>query len=149
MSKSVRSLSSQTKLAESRQRLLDAMGYEPMVSNITGEPVLGRKRAPEPERPPLSLRALPERVRESAAARWVQRWWQHHPARDVVDLGRPYLDRYAQKHPGKLVAYAAGAGAVIYLAKPWRLLSTAALLSLTFKAGTKSLVKAAARRDLH
>ncbi|MDA7416023.1 hypothetical protein PGB34_06555 [Xenophilus arseniciresistens] len=148
MSKSARSLASQTRLAESRQRLLDAMGYVPMVSNITGEPVLGRKAAPEAPRPPLSLGALPGRVRESAAARWMQRWWQHHPARDVVELGRPYLDRYAQKHPGKLVAYAAGAGAALWLAKPWRLLSTAAVLSLTLKAGTRSLVKAAARREL-
>lgn len=139
---SANSLSSQQKLADSRQRLLDAMGYVPMVSNISGEPMLGRSASPPAKRRSFSLALLPAQLRESVAAQWAVRWWQNHPVHDIADMGRPYLQDYAQKHPGKLMAYSASAGAVLWLAKPWRLISTAALLSLTLKAGTKGLVRA-------
>lgn len=136
-------LSSQQKLAESRQRLLDAMGYVPMVSNLSGEPMLGRKAPPPRAKRSFSLSLLPAQLRASVPAQWVQRWWADHPVHDIADMGRPYLQDYARQHPGKLMAYSAGAGAVLWLARPWRLVSTAALLSLTLKAGTKTLAKAA------
>lgn len=136
-------LSSQQKLAESRQRLLDAMGYVPMVSNLSGEPMLGRKAPPPRAKRSFSLSLLPAQLRASVPAQWLQRWWADHPVHDIADMGRPYLQDYARQHPGKLMAYSAGAGAVLWLARPWRLVSTAALLSLTLKAGTKTLAKAA------
>ncbi|WP_225783303.1 hypothetical protein [Xenophilus sp. Marseille-Q4582] len=140
-------LSPQQKLAQSRQRLLDAMGYVPMVSNISGEPMLGRKQPAPPPRRPMSLAGLPARLRDSTAAQWAARWWSHHPLHDVADLGRPYLQDYAERHPARLMAYSAGVGAVLWLVKPWRLISTAALLSLTLKAGTKGLARAALTRQ--
>lgn len=140
----------QQKLADSRQALLDAMGYVPMVSNITGEPMLGRSAAhakkPRPKMSAASLALLPEQIRDSVALKWLARWWRHHPARDVVDLGRPYLEDFARRHPGQLVAYAAGAGSLLWLTKAWRLAPTAAILSLLLKSGTRSLVKAAVLR---
>ncbi len=139
----VEGLTAQQKLAESRQRLLDAMGYVPMVSNLSGEPMLGRKAPPPRAKRSFSLSLLPAQLRASVPAQWVQRWWADHPVHDIADMGRPYLQDYARQHPGKLMAYSAGAGAVLWLARPWRLVSTAALLSLTLKAGTKTLAKAA------
>jgi len=146
---SANSLSSQQKLADSRQRLLDAMGYVPMVSNISGQPMLGRSARPQPSRRSFSLNLLPTQIRESVPARWALRWWQNHPVHDIADIGRPYLQDYAQRHPAKLVAVSAGVGAALWLAKPWRLVSAAAILSLTFKAGARGLVRATlnSRRD--
>lgn len=136
------SLSSHQKLAHSRQRLLDAMGYVPMVSNISGEAMLGRSaRQPAPKRS-FSLKLLPTQIRESVATQWALRWWRNHPVHDIVDMGRPFLQDYAQQHPAKLMACSAAVGAALWLAKPWRLMSAAAILSLTFKAGAKGLVRA-------
>ena len=140
-------LNSQQKLTQSRERLLDAMGYVPMVSNVSGQPMLGRKMPTQPPAPPPTLAALPARVRDSVAAQWVRRWWVNHPIHEVAEAGRPYLQDYARRHPARLMAYSAGAGAVLLLAKPWRFLPVAALLSLTLKSGGKAMVRAALKPD--
>lgn len=54
-------------------------------------------------------------------------YWNHHPARLVVELATPALASYAQKHPMRYLALAAGAGALVYLARPWRLISLTGL----------------------
>lgn len=54
-------------------------------------------------------------------------YWQHHPARLVVELATPVLSKYAQRSPIGYLAAAAAAGAVIYLARPWRLISVSGL----------------------
>mgnify|MGYP003576750561 FL=1 len=54
-------------------------------------------------------------------------YWHHHPARLVVELATPALASYAQKHPMRYLALSAGAGALIYLARPWRLISLTGL----------------------
>ncbi len=51
----------------------------------------------------------------------------------MVQLAQPLLQRYARKQPGKLIAIAAGTGAVIMLVKPWRLLSVTALVAAVLK----------------
>ncbi|MDN4592257.1 hypothetical protein DBA29_27685 [Xenophilus aerolatus] len=51
----------------------------------------------------------------------------------VVELGEPFLQDYAARHPAKLIAYAASAGAILWLVKPWRLLSVATVATLLFK----------------
>ena len=55
-------------------------------------------------------------------------YWQHHPARLVVELATPALSSYAQKYPMRFLALSAGAGALIYLARPWRLISVTGLM---------------------
>jgi hypothetical protein len=50
-----------------------------------------------------------------------------------LQLAQPLLQRYARKQPGKLIAIAAGTGAVIMLVKPWRLLSVTALVAAVLK----------------
>ena len=136
---------SHQKLAASRERLLDAMGYIPMRSNLSGQPMLGKAASGPATRRSFSLNSLPARLRESVALQWAGRWWANHPAHDIADLGRPYLQDFAQRHPARLVACSAGAGAALWLIKPWRLVSTAAILSLTLKAGAKGMLKASVK----
>lgn len=62
-----------------------------------------------------------------------ERWWRRHPANAVVQLARPVLGRYARQKPAKLVAIAAGTGALLVLIKPWRLLSATALIAAVLK----------------
>ena len=62
-----------------------------------------------------------------------ERWWRRHPANAMVQLARPVLGRYARQKPAKLVAIAAGAGALMVLVKPWRLLSATALFAAVLK----------------
>jgi len=69
----------------------------------------------------------------SVAQSFGARWWRRHPANAVVQLAQPLLQRYARKQPGKLIAIAAGTGAVIMLVKPWRLLSVTALVAAVLK----------------
>jgi hypothetical protein len=63
----------------------------------------------------------------------LERWWRRHPANAATQLARPFLDRYAKEQPGKLVAAAAATGALIVLAKPWRLLSVTAVVAAVLK----------------
>lgn len=69
----------------------------------------------------------------SVAQSFGARWWRRHPANAMVQLAQPLLQRYARKQPGKLIAIAAGTGAVIMLVKPWRLLSVTALVAAVLK----------------
>ncbi|MEJ8854287.1 hypothetical protein WKW79_06890 [Variovorax robiniae] len=63
----------------------------------------------------------------------VERWWRRHPANAASQLARPFLDRYAKEQPVKLVAIAATTGALIVLARPWRLLSVTAVVTALLK----------------
>ena len=50
-------------------------------------------------------------------------WWRSHPARLAIDVAEPLIGKYAKAHPLKLLAGAAGVGALIVLTRPWRLIS--------------------------
>ncbi|OUM01341.1 hypothetical protein [Variovorax sp. JS1663] len=63
----------------------------------------------------------------------AQRWWRRHPANAAGQLARPLLERYAREQPTRLMAAAAGAGALVVLVKPWRLLSVTAVLAALLK----------------
>ncbi len=55
-------------------------------------------------------------------------WWRSHPAHLAVDVVHPMFEKYAQDHPLKLVGAAAAVGAVMVIAKPWRLISVTGVL---------------------
>ncbi|MGK6309598.1 hypothetical protein [Variovorax sp. DT-64] len=75
-----------------------------------------------------------DRVPWAAMARnVVQRWWHRHPANAAGQLARPLIERYAREQPAKLIAAAAGTGALIVLIRPWRLLSITAVLAAVLK----------------
>ena len=63
----------------------------------------------------------------------VRMWWQHHPAHIAMDVARPILGNYAREKPLQLLGVAAGAGAAVVLARPWRLVSMTGLLFATIK----------------
>ena len=119
-------LNAKMKLALSRAELLAAMGYKEVLEGPVQERI-------EPLQPNPTV---PDSVRLGStrfALTWLSKWWQRHPARDVVELALPLVEHYGQAHPGRLVAYGAGAGALLVLLKPWRLLSAMAIAGLLFK----------------
>ena len=63
----------------------------------------------------------------------VTYWWNRHPVNAAGQLARPFLERYAQRSPVKLLVISAGIGALVILIKPWRLLSVTALLAALLK----------------
>ncbi len=56
----------------------------------------------------------------------VSRAWQRHPARPAVESTlaryRPALERKARKQPIAMLGLAFGVGALLWLARPWRLM---------------------------
>ena len=55
-------------------------------------------------------------------------WWRSHPAHLATDIAQPLIGAYARTHPLKLLAVAAGLGAAVVVARPWRLLSVSGVL---------------------
>lgn len=70
--------------------------------------------------------------------RAARMWWRHHPASMAVDLATPVLQSYARRHPARLMAGAAVAGAVLMLARPWRLISVTTLVVAVLKSSQLS-----------
>lgn len=55
-------------------------------------------------------------------------WWKDHPVRMGLELAQPVLLAHAGRHPIRLLALSAAAGALLVLARPWRLVSVTGLL---------------------
>ncbi|MGI4778899.1 MAG: hypothetical protein ACRYGA_12390 [Janthinobacterium lividum] len=128
-------LTPQQRLAISRRALFNELGYEhddrqPSVENLAEDRALSSRPDGVRQRSDRLLAGFPM----LAVARNIgERWWRRHPANAVVQLGRPILARYAKKQPVKLMAYAAGTGALLMILRPWRLLSVTALAAAVFK----------------
>ena len=60
--------------------------------------------------------------------RAAQSYWRHHPARMGVQVATPILSQYARKQPLAYMGIAAAAGAVVMIARPWRLVSITGVL---------------------
>ena len=54
-------------------------------------------------------------------------WWRHHPAHMGVELATPILSAYAARKPAQFLGIAAAVGAVVVIARPWRLISVTGL----------------------
>lgn len=75
-------------------------------------------------------------------ASMLGRWWHDHPLHQAADMAhdvaapiaRDVLTPIAQRHPLRLVAVAAGAGALVVALRPWRWLPQAALSSILLSA---------------
>ena len=90
-----------------------------------------------PKRPPLSLKQgvsgvtdqLLSRARSlpgaSLVINKVKTTWDRHPARPAIETTiaryRPALERKARTQPVAMLGVALGTGALLWLAKPWRL----------------------------
>jgi hypothetical protein len=67
----------------------------------------------------------------SRIKRAARSYWRHHPARMGVQVATPLLASYARRHPAQYVGIAVAAGALVMVARPWRLVSvTGVLLAL-------------------
>lgn len=65
-------------------------------------------------------------------------WWRHHPAHMAVQLATPMLAGYAQRKPLQFIGIAAATGAVVLLARPWKLISATGLLVALLKSSQLS-----------
>lgn len=119
-------LTAKAKLALSRAELLAAMGYEALDSATDGAATV----APLPKPASTSAGAS---IAAKVSQSFVGQWWHRHPLNSVVQLGQPFLESYADKHPGKLIAYGAGTGALLWVIKPWKLLSAATVVTLVLR----------------
>lgn len=114
---------------------------------------VGKRRAPrrDPQRssaetsPNEAGASAPEAGDESTldvVVSMLTRWWERHPLRQVSDIAaevaapaaRSILGPLAERHPLRLVALAAGAGALLVAVRPWRWLPQAALSSILLSA---------------
>lgn len=92
------------------------------------------QRARHGGRPPREPAAGDDASRRGPEGRWsglgntVHTWWQQHPAHLVMELAEAALRAWAQRHPMKLLAASAAAGALLVIARPWRLVSVTGLL---------------------
>ena len=114
------------RLAQTRERLREAMlGVAPPV-----------REARDPEHKGASAAWLADLKAQPAIGLMldvVQAWWSRQPLRLVLMLAsaasEEALRPAARAHPYRLVLTAAGAGALLALARPWRWVSMGALLT--------------------
>lgn len=128
-------LTPQQRLAASRQAIVQSMGrdrhehghdeaLEEVLSQHTEEEYASSADASRSNRTHSSgLNGLWRAVRRATSA-----WWRSQPACLAVDVVQPVVERYAKANPLKLIGLSAAAGAVLVIAKPWRLISVTGVL---------------------
>ena len=124
------SLTPRQKLALSRAELMVTMGYRPPPAEVDTAVDAATQWS---ERGAPAAPTLVDRMGARLGVDILGRWWRRHPMSSVVQLSTPLLESYAVKHPGRLLAYSAGTGAMLVILKPWRLLSAATVLALVFR----------------
>ena len=80
----------------------------------------------------------------SSAART---WWRHHPAQMAVEMASPALASVLRKHPFPVLALSVGAGALLVVTRPWRLISVTTLVVAIVKSSQLSGVVMSALSD--
>ena len=70
--------------------------------------------------------------------RAARTWWRQHPAHTGLELVKPALAAYAARKPVQFLGIAAAAGAVLVVARGWRLVSIAGLLAALVKSAPLS-----------
>ena len=127
--------SAKDRLAATRAALLHEMGFNSVPLPSPAPLPLDHRSYPLVQDPLLEAIDRPSPwIFLSKSA--VKNWWAKHPANAALTLAQPALTRYAQVHPGRIAAYGAAAGAVLYVVRPWRLLSFTTIAALVFKRST-------------
>lgn len=121
-------LTPQERLAISRHALLEQWGALPPLP----DPFDGPAHA-YPRDMPSSSTGSHGFTWTSVVQNTARRWWRRHPANAAGMMLKPMLVRQARSHPGQLVVTAAAVGAIVVLAKPWRLLSITAVAAALLK----------------
>ena len=55
-------------------------------------------------------------------------WWRHHPAQYALEFATPFLQSTMRKRPFLVLGAAAGVGAMLVFARPWRVVSATTVL---------------------
>lgn len=55
-------------------------------------------------------------------------WWGHHPAQYALEFAMPFLQSTIRKRPFLVLGASAGLGALLVVARPWRVVSATTLL---------------------
>jgi len=78
-------------------------------------------------------------------------WWRHHPAHLGVEVATPMLSSYASRKPAQFLGIAAAVGAVVMIAKPWRLISLTGVIVALVKSSQLSnvVMSAMSAADFH
>jgi hypothetical protein len=87
----------------------------------------------------------PERASGSGPGGWLARlrraasaWWRYHPAHMGLELATPALSAFAERKPLQYLGIAAAVGAVVVIARPWRLISVGGLVMAVAKSSQLS-----------
>ena len=123
-------LTPRQRLALSRAELMATMGYRLPQGDV--DPAVDAA-AQWSERVPPAAPTWVDRMGGRFGLDILSRWWRRHPVSSFAQLSTPLLESYAAKHPGRLLAYSAGTGAMLVILKPWRMLSAATVLALMFR----------------
>jgi hypothetical protein len=127
------------RLSRSRLAILDQIqpGERPRDRDTT------RRR----ERAANSAEPLEDEASAHGAGGWFGRiryaartWWRYHPAHMGLELATPALSAYAGRKPLQFLGIAAAVGAVLVIARPWRLISVTGLLVAIAKSSQLSTV---------
>ena len=133
-------LTPQQRLSSSRLAIVQSMGrdrredrqdetLEESLSQHAEEEFASSGGASGPNRTHSSgLNGLWRAVRRATSV-----WWRSHPACLTVDVVQPMVESYAKANPLKLIGFSAAAGAVLVMAKPWRLISVTGVLVAALK----------------
>lgn len=131
-------LTPQQRLATSRRAIVQSMGRDRQENMNDDMPDGSSSRTTEGEQGVFEgasnstrsahlhssgLKGLWRTVRRASSS-----WWRSHPAHLAVDVCHPMFEKYARENPLKLVGVAAAVGAVVVIAKPWRLISVTGVL---------------------
>ncbi|MBK6008598.1 hypothetical protein JJB11_21055 [Ramlibacter ginsenosidimutans] len=68
----------------------------------------------------------------------LRTWWRYHPAHMAVDLAEPLLQKYAQRKPMQMLGVSFAAGALLMLARPWKLISVTTVIVALLKSSQLS-----------
>jgi hypothetical protein len=121
-------ITARSRLEDSRVALLLEMGIatsKSIPNNVqTATPVNGLTPTPLNS---TSVQRFPRPFWQSLGLKAMRAWWAHHPVHSVLQVARPMLQPYAKKHPGHIVAGGFALGSVLYVLRPWRLLSLSTL----------------------
>jgi hypothetical protein len=91
----------------------------------------GRRRGREQAGADDAKESEPTGSREGSFAHLrhvVRTWWRYHPAHMGLELATPALSAYAARKPLQFLGIAAAVGAIVVIARPWRLISVTGLL---------------------
>lgn len=133
--------SAKSRLEGSRSQLLCAMGFEEGPSHAG--------RSLEPVRSTLQAAGTFSVIEDKISHSAVGRWWHRNALRSYLQIANPLLVGYARRHPGKLIAYGAGTGALLWIVKPWRLLSATTIATLLLSNTDVAALIAGAVKQAH